>query len=282
MFGDGVEAIEYLKTNDVDIVLSDIKMNEMSGGLDVAKFIYETKPMTKTVLLSGYKEFDYARKAIDYKVVHYLLKPTNFPMVHEVFKEITKELDIEKEEASVLPMIRDQYLNDLLMGGIYRQEIVEKRGQMLGFEGIMKRECAILIYTIKDFDDFIADEWRYGREQLNTALANLFGSDDYRVKFHPIYNDAGNFYVFVHCIKEEHSAFNDLINQELMKVIINAKNILNVDIEVKSIDISTDFTSFTQKQGLIGKHSFDDDINDKLEVDVETYRRISKMYKLFF
>lgn len=153
---------------------------------------------------------------------------------------------------------------------------------MLGFEGIMKRECAILIYTIKDFDDFIADEWRYGREQLNTALANLFGSDDYRVKFHPIYNDAGNFYVFVHCIKEEHSAFNDLINQELMKVIINAKNILNVDIEVKSIDISTDFTSFTQKQGLIGKHSFDDDINDKLEVDVETYRRISKMYKLFF
>lgn len=127
LFGDGVEAIEYLKTNDVDIVLSDIKkMNEMSG-LDVAKFIYETKPMTKTVLLSGYKEFDYARKAIDYKVVHYLLKPTNFPMVHEVFKEITKELDIEKEEASVLPMIRDQYLNDLLMGGIYRQEIVEKK-----------------------------------------------------------------------------------------------------------------------------------------------------------
>ena len=91
-FCDGDEAIEYLKNHDVEIVLSDINMPNVSG-VEVAKYIYENKPYIKVIMLSGYREFEYAQSAIKYGVTAYLLKPTDTDELEEVICETAKQLE---------------------------------------------------------------------------------------------------------------------------------------------------------------------------------------------
>ena len=87
----GVEALQFLQTMEVNVILCDIKMPEMSG-LELARRLYEQNSKTKMVLLSSYREFEYAQRAIEYNVRYYLVKPTRFERLSEVFTMLRDEL----------------------------------------------------------------------------------------------------------------------------------------------------------------------------------------------
>lgn len=91
----GLEALEYLREHTVHVILTDISMPGMDG-IQLAKEISElsgTKPMV--VFLSAYDNFQYAQNAIRYGVRYYVLKPTNFTELKEIFCNVKKELDIK-------------------------------------------------------------------------------------------------------------------------------------------------------------------------------------------
>ena len=91
-FGDGKQVIEYLSERQADVVLTDIRMSVVSG-LDVARWIAENGRNTAVVLISAYREFEYARQAIETGVVHYLLKPLDLAEVSSVFGQLRNDLD---------------------------------------------------------------------------------------------------------------------------------------------------------------------------------------------
>lgn len=70
----GVEAKQYLKEYDVDILVSDIKMPGLSG-LELSEYIQETSANTAVILLTGFREFQYAQQAVRNQVFDYLIKP---------------------------------------------------------------------------------------------------------------------------------------------------------------------------------------------------------------
>ena len=76
-FSNGVTALEYLLHNPVDIVITDIVMPQMNG-IMLSKEIRQRIPDCLVILISGCHEFEYARSAIKYNVVDYLLKPIDF------------------------------------------------------------------------------------------------------------------------------------------------------------------------------------------------------------
>lgn len=90
----GKQALEFIENNHVDVVLSDIRMPIMSG-IDLAREIYNRGLGIKVVFLTGYKDFEYAKEAINYGVKNYVLKPTKYNELAEVFSKIKKELDKE-------------------------------------------------------------------------------------------------------------------------------------------------------------------------------------------
>ena len=92
---DGIEAFEEMKKNKVDVLITDIRMPR-SDGLELAAKVREEYPGTKTVILSGYQEFEYARKAMKFKVEQYLLKPVNI----NNFRKMMEELKISLDESS--------------------------------------------------------------------------------------------------------------------------------------------------------------------------------------
>ena len=89
----GEEALDFLKEHTVHVILSDISMPGMDG-IGLAKAVSElpgTRPII--VFLSAHDNFQYAQSAIRYGVRYYVLKPTNFSELKEVFSTIRDELD---------------------------------------------------------------------------------------------------------------------------------------------------------------------------------------------
>lgn len=96
----GREAILYLEAHpeETSVILSDIRMDDVSG-LELAQYVYEHQLNVLVILLTAYRDFEYARMAISYRVMEYLLKPVKIQELKKVFKNIKDKLDaIETEE----------------------------------------------------------------------------------------------------------------------------------------------------------------------------------------
>ena len=87
----GRQALDYLRQFPVDVILADIKMPVLDG-LELASTIAEEKLPIVVVLLSGYRDFNYAQRAIGYGVREYILKPAKLDKITEVFAKICEEL----------------------------------------------------------------------------------------------------------------------------------------------------------------------------------------------
>lgn len=90
-FQDGRAAWNFLRNHNVDLVISDVRMPHMSG-LDLAQRLFADDRSIPVVLISGYSEFEYAKQAIQYGVVNYLLKPVDFEELRETLARLDKQL----------------------------------------------------------------------------------------------------------------------------------------------------------------------------------------------
>lgn len=70
----GKEAIEYLNSNQVDVIFTDINM-PLADGIEVMDYANQKYPEAVKVVISGYSDFSYAQQAIRCGVEEYLLKP---------------------------------------------------------------------------------------------------------------------------------------------------------------------------------------------------------------
>ncbi len=95
----GKQALDYIMDNKVDVVLCDVKMPIMNG-VELAKEIYNQNIKTKVIFLSAYREFDFVKKALLYGVEDYIVKPTKYQELLDVFKNITNKLAKEFKNSS--------------------------------------------------------------------------------------------------------------------------------------------------------------------------------------
>lgn len=95
---DGEEALEKLQENQVDILLTDVKMPVMDG-LELSEKIHQYYPDIRIIIISGYDEFEYAKRAMRQGVKDYLLKPVDIEELMRLIESIRLEMDeqIKKE-----------------------------------------------------------------------------------------------------------------------------------------------------------------------------------------
>ena len=91
----GLQALEIVKSNDIDIVLADINMPKMNG-LDFAKNAKQYNRDIVIALVTGYDYFDYAVSALRYGVDEYILKPVSKKDIEKVLTKLIDKLKAEK------------------------------------------------------------------------------------------------------------------------------------------------------------------------------------------
>lgn len=82
----GIEAMDTLRDNKIDIALVDINIPFLNG-LEFIKEGREISSETTFIIVSGYDKFSYAKKAIEYGVFRYILKPINKEELRAVLEE---------------------------------------------------------------------------------------------------------------------------------------------------------------------------------------------------
>ena len=94
----GEEALKKCQSTQPDIVITDIRMPQMDG-LEFVKKLREILPDTKVIILSGYEDFNYAKRAIALNVSDYLLKPVNEEELVSAVKKLQKQIENEQERS---------------------------------------------------------------------------------------------------------------------------------------------------------------------------------------
>lgn len=100
---DGTKGLELIREVSPDIVIADIRMQELDG-LEMIRILREEGFKGKIIIISGYQRFEYAQTAIDYKVDKYFTKPLDLEEFKLVIKNLVAELR-EYEDAPPQPFM---------------------------------------------------------------------------------------------------------------------------------------------------------------------------------
>lgn len=106
-FFSGEDAMNYIKTNLVDLVITDIQMGDISG-LELSQFL-ASKPDIETIIISAYSKFEYAQKAISYNVLAYLLKPIDFKTFDETLQIAYKKIKAKASHHTIPVPLERQF-----------------------------------------------------------------------------------------------------------------------------------------------------------------------------
>lgn len=94
---DGIEAIKKLDTFSPNIIITDVRMPEMDG-LQMIEEIKKLRINTDFVIISGYADFQYAKKAIDFGVKDYILKPIDPEELEKTLLKVMGDIQYNHKE----------------------------------------------------------------------------------------------------------------------------------------------------------------------------------------
>ena len=88
----GLDALELVERLEPDLLLTDIRMPFISG-IELARQVREIRPAMHIAFLSGYDDFEYAKQAIQYNIISYMLKPLTMDGLAAELKAIHEKID---------------------------------------------------------------------------------------------------------------------------------------------------------------------------------------------
>ncbi|CUO58586.1 Uncharacterized response regulatory protein SA0215 [[Eubacterium] contortum] len=126
-FDNAEDIIEFMQHEKVDIVVTDIMMPGLNG-IEMIKEIKKQQIQCRFVLISGYRDFEFAQAAVKLGVSDYILKPINEDEVNAVLKSLAEEESEGGEEEFRKKAIRQKF-REVLAGdtAVPDLETVEKK-----------------------------------------------------------------------------------------------------------------------------------------------------------
>lgn len=123
---EGQGALAIMETHPIDIIITDIRMPGMSG-LELLERVHASQRKIDAILLTGYAEFEYAKKAIELHALEYFIKPVRDQLLVDAVERIISKRrnDLQHTQAfeqanailhQNLPLLKENLLHDLLQG----------------------------------------------------------------------------------------------------------------------------------------------------------------------
>jgi two-component system response regulator YesN len=241
----GYDALELIEKTMPDVVLTDIRMPFIDG-IELAKILRTDFPDIKVAFLSGFSEFDYARKAIELNVVSYLMKPVTKPDVLDLFRKLLVLLDKERNMDTSIETLDqsiennkqifvEKQLNEyLVLTEINEDELKKMNLYGYNFE-VANYIVGIFEFTQEmDYKKVLESEL-FIREYMEKDLTNY----QYLI---PFSSSEGLSFVM------KHKALSSIEMENTMnKIVFGLRNYNGVHVRVGLSDVFSDFSYFPSK-----------------------------------
>lgn len=181
----GRDELDEIENKRPDIVITDICMPCMDG-LQIVEKAKEKGIHIDFIIMSGYKNFEYAHTALNLGVKHYLLKPINKNELNEILRRIVAERKTicESEERierlvekanNGTKKIRKHFLNNVIRNNRYTRSLMEegKENEELNEEPL---NCEF------QQDSFIALFTKVDAENPNYDMKSLLNEVNYLIE----------------------------------------------------------------------------------------------------
>lgn len=195
----GKEALDYLRENTVDLILSDIQMPVMTG-LELLETIQkENISNARFAILTGYDDFSFAQRALKFNTIDYILKPVQKEDILSLLRNVSK-LEIEKiQNEEKQKKFEDAYLarNILaLIKGKFGDDNLEYVKKHLQLGGSVRYIDIALAETAEDDDD---SDLRQLQHQLFNACRDAQKYSDSNFIFDVSYDENNYDIGFIFC-----------------------------------------------------------------------------------
>lgn len=168
----GPDAFAIMRDHTIDIIVSDIKMPELSG-LELLREVKRMQPRCKVIFLTSYHDFDYAREAVILGGSDFILKTEGddriLDAVYKLAGEVMEERNVHKMLAnahaqfrSALPSLQREFLLSLLHGKPVQE--TDRRAQFHALEIDLDPTLPVHLITVR------IDKWKQSMNWSDRAL----------------------------------------------------------------------------------------------------------------
>lgn len=153
--GNGAEGLKRMEELKPDLVMVDIHMPVMDGLEMIEEWRRRENGSTKFIIITGYSDFEYARKALKFRVSRYLLKPLDEDQAVLEIRAVLQELIKEQEQLHI-------------------GQIVQREHEILSIkEALIGKELSVEANEVIESLSRSAEEW-------NVCLIQVPGEDSSR------------------------------------------------------------------------------------------------------
>ncbi|UYO05677.1 response regulator transcription factor [Paenibacillus sp. PSB04] len=191
---DGEEGLRLIRAAKPDIVITDIYMPVMNG-LEMIEQLRKQQFDGKIIILSGYSDFDYARKALRLQVDDYLPKPASPATIREVLQRVIAELsekraaenreqELQDRLMQYEPYLEREWVKSVLTGGTFSPPTGPYRMlDRLGWKGAQFMMLALEIKRQGRTEGISARDWHLFRFAVGNTVEELARQDGLRSYF---------------------------------------------------------------------------------------------------
>lgn len=131
----GASALEILRNEKIDLIISDIEMPDIDG-ISMCKKALELNPSIKVLLISAYDKFEYAKSAVQMGVYDYIEKPIDFEYMSKKLSDAILLIQKEARNAKLLeksrPVLIERFYSELI-----HSDIKEAKYKLASYEDFL-------------------------------------------------------------------------------------------------------------------------------------------------
>lgn len=199
----GKEAVEFIDKYEPDVIITDIKMPFMDG-LDLIRYAKEQgKDNIKFIVVSGYGEFEYAKKAMQYDVRFYLQKPIFQEEMQETILEVKKQFDETCRNKECSKMDENALLEGVLNGILWGSDSKSAYECLKTFwdEDRLLMDWSCIVLELESSNQLYSkDEFKNTRLEVTKAINKVINSSS---DTFVLEQDSNTFVILVSLKKEE-------------------------------------------------------------------------------
>lgn len=178
----GEDGFRKIISKQPDIVLTDINMPVMDG-LEMIKKLTQEGISSKFVILTGHGEFDYAREAMKYGVLDFIVKPVLPKDITDALKKIVficdlerkkqeQELKVKQQLAKSMPVLIEKFMEELFEGNINHAPEFSEKVDFLELD-LKNKAYRVIHIQIDHYDSFLSKYKEEERQFLKYSIVSM-------------------------------------------------------------------------------------------------------------